>query len=101
MYQAIIVLGVVLLTQIIKKYIYPKWGATGVHLFAFILSLIGVVIYQFMQYNEVLNTFILKALEILTISVGVYEILLSKIGFPSVQNETTTDQNTVQPMQGE
>lgn len=88
MYELLIVAGTVLLTQITKKYIYPRYGSTGVHVFAFLIALFGVAIYQYSLYNEVFANAMNYALKFLLISVAVYEIILKRIGFKPVSLDT-------------
>ena len=35
MFETLIFAGTVFLTQVVKKYVYPKFGATGVHIVTF------------------------------------------------------------------
>ena len=79
--EAVIVLGVILLTQIVKKYIYPKFGSFGVNVFAFLLALIGAVIYLYVYSIPTWQVIIERALQTLVYAVAVYEIILKKIGF--------------------
>ena len=87
MYESIILIGVIILTQIVKKYIYPKYGDTGIHVFTFVIACLGVGIYQAAQTYVEFKEILIQALNFLVIAVAVYEIILKKIGFKSAPDK--------------
>lgn len=91
MFETLIFFGVVVLTQITKKYIVPKWGATGLHIFTFALALVGVGIYQYATANPEFMEVLLYALNYLALAVAVYEIILKKLGVKSTEEKLAED----------
>lgn len=83
MYQTLIFFGVVILTQAVKKFIYPRFGATGVHVTTFALALIGLGVYEYAQYNPQFMDALVWALGYLSGAVALYEVILKRIGFKS------------------
>lgn len=83
MYETIIFIAVVGLTQFIKKYVHPKFGNTGVHVLTFVLALIGVGIYQATISYPNFGLIVTDALTYLVSTVAIYEIILKKVGFKS------------------
>lgn len=86
MYEIIIGTGVIILTQIIKNKVYPKYGTTGVHILTFTLALIGVAIYRYAMSDPYIYDLIREALQYLALSITIYEVILKKIGFKSASN---------------
>lgn len=101
MYTTLIVLSIVVLTQVTKQYIYPKWGNTGVHAFIFILGIIGAGIYEYAIYNNVFHDIIIKGLDLMLLAVGIYETILSKIGFDGVSSINVQETNKAQAATGQ
>lgn len=91
MFETLIFFGVVVLTQIIKKYVAPKFGDTGVHILTFVLALVGVGIYQYATANPDFMAVLMQALNYLALAVAVYEIILKKIGFRSSSRQLEGD----------
>jgi len=83
--EQLILIAVILLTQIVKGKIYPKFGATGVHIFTFVISLIGYGIYLQAITNPDFMTLVSGAIQFLIGAVAVYEVILKRIGFKSVE----------------
>lgn len=86
MYEIIIGAGVIILTQLIKNKVYPKYGSTGVHVLTFILAVIGVGIYQYSLYDPSFAEILQQALAFLATSITVYEVILKRIGFKSAKD---------------
>lgn len=91
MFETLIFFGVVVLTQIIKKHVAPKWGDTGVHILTFVLALVGVGVYQYATANPAFMEVLMQALNYLALAVAVYEIILKKIGFKSTKEQSQGD----------
>lgn len=91
MYESLILLGVVVLTQLIKKYVYPKFGDTGVHVLTFVLALIGVGVYQYALHHVEFKELLIQALNFLVLAVAIYEVILKKIGFKSAPEKLATE----------
>jgi len=84
MYESLILIGIVILTQITKRYVYPKFGSFGIHALTFILALIGVGVYQYAQANVDFKEILMQALNFLVVAVAVYEVILKRLGVESV-----------------
>ena len=77
----LIAFGTTVITSLVKNTIKPKFGDTGVHIFVFILALIGVSFYTFVfQVNPDVQTFVTEAIKTLTYAVALYEVILKKTG---------------------
>jgi len=70
-----------ILTQFIKGTVYPKWGATGVHVMMFILAALYASILASFSAVPHLKIIFDHAVGILATAITAYETLLSKIGF--------------------
>ena len=85
--EAIIILGIALLSQAVKKYIYPSYGSGGVHCFVFAVAMLITSVWyvanQTPQFMEILQ----QAGIILIATVGLYEVVLKKIGFSSIHEQ--------------
>lgn len=69
------------LTQVVKGTIVPKWGATGVHVFMFIIAILGVLVVGLFQTVPTFATIVTEGLALLATAITMYEVLLSKVGF--------------------
>lgn len=83
MFEAVIILSVTVLSQLMKKYVYPKYGKTGVHVVTFVLALVFSGMYYATQSNPEFLEIMLSAGKVLVYAVGVYEVILKRIGFQS------------------
>jgi len=92
MYATLIFIGTVLLTQIVKKHVFPRFGATGVHALTFTIALVGLGIYEYAQINPAFMDVIVWALGYLAGAVAIYEVILKKIGMPSATTQLENDQ---------
>jgi hypothetical protein len=91
MFETLIFFGVLLLTQVTKKYIFPTFGSTGVHVLTFVIALIGVGMYQYATANPGFMAVLMESLQYLAGAVAVYEIILKKIGVKSVSSQIESD----------
>lgn len=65
------------LTQIIKRWIQPRWGTLGVH--AFVLA-IAIIIAVAQWYSQFIPSQVLEAIfAIYALAVGWYEILVKRV----------------------
>ena len=85
--EIVIFFAILVLTQFIKKYVYPTFGDTGVHILTFTLAAIGVGIYQVATTNPSIMDWIMNAITYLALAITVYEVILSKIGFKSAKKQ--------------
>ena len=71
--------GVLVATQIVKKYVSPKWGATGVHVFAFLVGLAIVcvkgLVTAYPSYGEMVTT----AGTYLVGALALYEVIFKQL----------------------
>ncbi len=66
--------------QICKKWISPKYGDNGVHVFIFILALSFTVVQTAANHNPAFMTILEQAGLLLVATVGTYHVLFKKIG---------------------
>lgn len=86
MYEALIVLGIVVLTQVIKRYVQPKFGTIGVHVLVLVLALIGVAIYNQTLADPNFAEFVTKTLQYLASAIAAYEVIIKRLGFSSFKD---------------
>ena len=79
MFTTLSALGLVILGQICKKYITPKYGATGLHVFLFALACVIVVVHSAMTIYPSFGAIVLKAGEYTVSAIALYEVILKKI----------------------
>jgi hypothetical protein len=83
MYEALIVLAVASLAQMLKQYVYPKWGSVGMQVVVFLVALGFSTLYYVAQASPSFMAIVATSGQVLLLAVGVYEILLKRLGFPS------------------
>lgn len=74
-----IVLVINVLTSLIKNWIKPKFGTTGVHVFVFALALIGAGYMSYKDSFPHLATYVASAGALFSLAVAFYEVILSHI----------------------
>jgi len=77
--EIIIVVAINLLTQVLKKFIFPKWGKFGVQAFVFLLALVGTGVYSLYASNVEFQALVAKALQLLTGAIALYELILKRL----------------------
>lgn len=75
-----------LLAQVTKEYIYPKFGDWGVHGALFLIALVGTAIWQTAVARPELMAIIENAGTLLVSAVGVYEVILKRLGALSAKD---------------
>lgn len=73
------VLAISILTGILKKYIMPKFGSTGVHVLIFLLGCAYVVITTLSTSFPGFKVLVEEGLSMLALAVTAYEVLLKKL----------------------
>lgn len=76
-----IIFSVNVLTSVLKRWVYPKWGKTGVQVVVFCLALIGAVYPSLSVQFPSLQLFISNAIVIFTIAIASYEVIWSRISW--------------------
>lgn len=76
--------GIMLVSQFVKKTIKPKFGATGVHVFTFLLALVWVALVNVYNANDVFQNIVKLGLAYLTSAITVYEVLLKRLGINKI-----------------
>lgn len=79
MTTSLIAAGIFILTLIVKKYITPKFGATGVHVFVFLVAAIAFGVQAAMTYWPGFGALMISAGKYLVGSIAVYQILIKQI----------------------
>jgi len=77
--ETLIAVALFILIQIVKKYISPKFGATGVQVFIFLIALIVYGAYYAMTIYPGFEALVTKAGEFFVGSMVVYEIIWKRI----------------------
>lgn len=78
MFTILSTMGLLLLGQVTKKYIIPKYGDHGLYIFLFVVALVISGVYALMTAYEGFNVIVLEAGKFLVGTIGVYEIILNK-----------------------
>lgn len=76
---SLIVLGLVVVAQIAKKWVIPKFGPTGLHIFVFTIALGVVVVQALMSYYPGLGEVLAMAGKYLAMAIAVYEVILKRL----------------------
>ena len=95
MFTTLSVFGVFLATQFLKKYITPKFGDTGVHVFAFIVAVVILSVKGLMTTYPPIMTLVTQAGQFLVGSLALYQIVYKPLNanlniFPSSTGTSTT-----------
>lgn len=73
---AVAVVLINLLTTLAKRYIVPKWGATGVQVIVALLALIAA---WYLQYGGSLEMYVAAAGSYFALAIALYEVLWKRI----------------------
>jgi hypothetical protein len=79
--EIIIAFGSSVITSFVKRYIEPKFGKIGVQVLVFLLVILGVFIWRYISAIPEWKDIALKSLETLAYSIGMYEVVLKRLGF--------------------
>lgn len=80
MFTTLTIIGLLILGQITKKYIIPKYGNHGLYVFLFVIALIINGVRAAMTYWPGFATIVLAAGTFLVSTVGIYEVIFNKMG---------------------
>lgn len=78
--EALILLAILTITQIVKNYIKPNFGTVGVHVFIFLLGMCGAGIELGIQHSATFKEVFQQGLGFLVLAVACYEIILKHLG---------------------
>lgn len=73
--------GVNVLTSVLKRWVYPRFGALGVQVTAFVLALIGAWYWLYGQNITQLSTIVTAAVALFSLAVALYEVILRHLPF--------------------
>lgn len=76
-----ITFAVNILTSLLKRWVYPKYGKIGVQASAFLLASLGAVYVTYSGEVAGLQEFVMNALALFTVTVTMYEVVFSKISW--------------------
>lgn len=79
MIEILTVAGLVVLTQLVKKFIYPKFGAFGVQVFVFLLAFAIISVKGLMTIYPSFGEMVLTAGKYLVESLALYEIVYKRL----------------------
>ena len=74
-----IMFAINILTSIVKRWIFPKWGAFGTQVFAFALALIGATYWMYSSQVPGLEAVVAGAIGLFSLAVTFYEVILQHI----------------------
>jgi len=83
-FEVIALIALTLFAQFVKGYLYPKFGKYAVHAVMFIVAMLITGVWQAMNANEDIMQLVLQAGTLLVQAVGIYEVVLKRIGFTSI-----------------
>lgn len=69
-----------LFTYLTSKYIFPRWGKTGVQCIVGFFALVGALYLSYSQYLPGLKEIVVALVGIYSVAVTLYETLWSKLG---------------------
>lgn len=78
---AAIAFGVNVIVSLLKRYIYPKYGSFGVHVFSFVLAAIAAVYVIYGGQFPGLQQFVIAAAALFSTAVSFYEVVLKHLSF--------------------
>lgn len=78
---AALAFGINILVSLVKKFIYPKFGSMGVHVFSFVLASIGAVYVIYGGNFPGLQQFLIAAAALFSTAVSFYEVVLKHLSF--------------------
>ena len=79
MLESLSVLGLVVATQLVKNYVKPRFGATGVHAFVFLLAFGVISVKGLMTTYPPFGEMVVVAGKYLVASLAVYEVILKQL----------------------
>lgn len=77
--ELLIILGINILTSILKKYVKPKFGTTGVHVFVFAVALMSVVILNAKNHYPLFNEWVTSMTAYAISAIATYEVLFKRL----------------------
>lgn len=89
MYETIVFIGLLVMTQVIKKHVIPKYGEWGLHGFVFLVAVAFLGVKAYADRNLEFKEVLVDAGIFLASAVSLYELILSKVGFKSVTEQLT------------
>ena len=79
MFEILSFSGLFVLTQFLKKYIVPRYGATGVHVFVFLTAFVIISAKGFATEYPPFNEMLLLAGQYLAGSLALYKVILKPL----------------------
>ncbi len=74
-----LVFGINILTSIVKRWIYPKFGVVGTQVFGFVLAFIGALYWTYKAKIPGLENLITSAVALFALAVAFYEVILQHV----------------------
>ena len=71
-----------ILTQAVKKWVWPRWGKTGVQVVVAMLALIGAAYVTYSKLFPSLEIFVTSAIALFALAITLFEVIWSKIRLP-------------------
>lgn len=70
-----------LLSTVFKRWIFPRFGKTGIQVIVFILSIVGALYYTYKNRIVGLEEMVTSAIALFSLAVALYETVLSHFDF--------------------
>lgn len=86
METAAIVFLVNVVSSVVKRWIYPKFGKIGVQVLVFAASVVGALYWTYRHEIPGLEAIVIQAAAIFVIAVSFYEVILQHIPFFKAQD---------------
>lgn len=84
MFTSLTIVGMLILGQITKTYIIPKYGDHGLYAFLFAVALVINGIHEAMTYFPGFGVLVAQAGAFLVSTIGIYEVIFNKMGLPII-----------------
>lgn len=84
MFTPLTIIGLLILGQISKKYILPKYGNHGLYAFLFLIALIINGTHEAMTHFPGFGSLIMQAGTFLVSTIGIYEVIFNKMKLPEI-----------------
>lgn len=85
---AALAFGINVVVSLVKKFIYPKFGSFGVHVFSFVLATIGAVYVIYGGQFPALQNLLIAAAALFSTAVSFYEVVLKHLSFFKDEGDT-------------
>lgn len=86
MFATLTIVGMLIVGQIAKQYIIPKYGDHGLYVFLFAVALVVNGVHEAMTYFPGFGALVLQAGTFLVSTIGIYEVIFNKMNLPTTED---------------